>query len=405
MRAEVHVLTLSATPIPRTLQMALTGVRDMSIIATPPVDRLAVRTFVLPFDGVVIREAILRERFRGGQTFYVVPRLADIDGLIERLKSLIPEITTAVAHGQMSPTALEDVMNAFADGKYDVLLSTNIIESGLDMPRVNTIVIHRADMFGLSQLYQLRGRVGRAKQRGYAYLTLPSENKPTAAAMKRLDVMQTLDSLGAGFSLASHDLDIRGAGNLLGDEQSGHIKEVGVELYQNLLEEAVTAARAGAANEKTAEQSQEWSPQINTGAAVLIPDTYVKDLGARMSLYRRIATLSDRAEIDAFAAELIDRFGELPAEVENLLDVVSIKVLCRISNIEKVDAGPKGATVSLRNNIFPNPGGLVDFIARSSGTAKLRPDQKIVFIRPWETPQERIKGLQSLLTQIAKIAA
>ena len=405
MRAEVHVLTLSATPIPRTLQMALTGVRNMSIIATPPVDRLAVRTFVLPFDGVVIREAILRERFRGGQTFYVVPRLADIDGLIERLKSLIPEITTAVAHGQMSPTALEDVMNAFADGKYDVLLSTNIIESGLDMPRVNTIVIHRADMFGLSQLYQLRGRVGRAKQRGYAYLTLPSENKPTAAAMKRLDVMQTLDSLGAGFSLASHDLDIRGAGNLLGDEQSGHIKEVGVELYQNLLEEAVTAARAGAANEKTAEQSQEWSPQINTGAAVLIPDTYVKDLGARMSLYRRIATLSDRAEIDAFAAELIDRFGELPAEVENLLDVVSIKVLCRISNIEKVDAGPKGATVSLRNNIFPNPGGLVDFIARSSGTAKLRPDQKIVFIRPWETPQERIKGLQSLLTQIAKIAA
>ncbi len=405
LRAEVHVLTLSATPIPRTLQMALTGVRDMTIIATPPVDRLAVRTFVLPFDGVVIREAILRERFRGGQTFYVVPRLADIDGVIERLKSLIPEISTAVAHGQMSPTQLEDVMNAFADGKFDVLLSTNIIESGLDMPQVNTIIIHRADMFGLSQLYQLRGRVGRAKSRGYAYLTLPSERKPTPAAMKRLDVMQTLDSLGAGFALASHDLDIRGAGNLLGDEQSGHIKEVGVELYQHLLEEAVAAARAGAADEIAATQSQEWSPQINTGAAVLIPDTYVKDLGARMSLYRRIATLGDRAEIDAFAAELIDRFGDLPAEVENLLDIVSIKVLCRIANIEKVDAGPKGATVSLRNNVFPNPGGLVDFIGRSSGTAKLRPDQKIVFIRPWETPQERIKGLQALLGQIAKLAA
>jgi len=405
LRAEVHVLTLSATPIPRTLQMALTGVRDMSIIATPPVDRLAVRTFVLPFDGVVIREAILRERFRGGQTFYVVPRLADIDGVVERLKALIPEITTAVAHGQMSPTQLEDVMTAFAEGKFDVLLSTNIIESGLDMPKVNTIIIHRADMFGLSQLYQLRGRVGRAKQRGYAYLTLPSERKPTAAAMKRLDVMQTLDSLGAGFSLASHDLDIRGAGNLLGDEQSGHIKEVGVELYQHLLEEAVAAARAQAADESAAAPSQEWSPQINTGAAVLIPDTYVKDLGARMALYRRIATLADRAEIDAFAAELIDRFGPLPAEVENLLDIVGIKVLCRIANIEKVDAGPKGATVALRNNIFPNPGGLVDFIARSSGAAKLRPDQKIVFIRPWETPQERIKGLQSLLTQIAKLAA
>jgi transcription-repair coupling factor (superfamily II helicase) len=405
LRAEVHVLTLSATPIPRTLQMALTGVRDMSIIATPPVDRLAVRTFVLPFDGVVIREAILRERFRGGQTFYVVPRLADIDGVIERLKSLIPEITTAVAHGQMSPTQLEDVMTAFAEGKFDVLLSTNIIESGLDMPRVNTIIIHRADMFGLSQLYQLRGRVGRGKQRGYAYLTLPPERKPTAAAMKRLDVMQTLDSLGAGFSLASHDLDIRGAGNLLGDEQSGHIKEVGVELYQHLLEEAVAAARASAADEKAVALSDEWSPQINTGAAVLIPDSYVKDLGARMALYRRIASLTDRAEIDAFAAELIDRFGPLPVEAENLLDIVSIKVLCRKANIEKVDAGPKGATVALRNNIFPNPGGLVDFIAKSAGTAKLRPDQKIVFIRPWETPQERIKGLQALLSQIARIAA
>jgi transcription-repair coupling factor (superfamily II helicase) len=216
--------------------------------------------------------------------------------------------------------------------------------------------------------------------------------------------MQTLDSLGAGFSLASHDLDIRGAGNLLGDEQSGHIKEVGVELYQHLLEEAVAAARAGAAPDAAA-PSHEWSPQISTGAAVLIPDSYVKDLGARMALYRRIAALNDRAEIDAFAAELIDRFGPLPAEVENLLDVVNIKVLCRQANIEKVDAGPKGATVSLRNNFFPNPGKLIDYIARSAGTAKLRPDQKIVFIRPWETPQARIKGLQSLLSEIARLAA
>ncbi|MDX2144181.1 MAG: transcription-repair coupling factor [Rhodospirillaceae bacterium] len=404
LRAEVHVLTLTATPIPRTLQMALTGVRDMSIIATPPVDRLAVRTFVLPFDPVVIREAILRERFRGGQTFYVVPRLADIDDVAARLKKLIPEITCAVAHGQLRPAQLEDVMAAFAENKFDVLLSTNIIESGLDMPRVNTIIIHRADMFGLSQLYQLRGRVGRAKVRGYAYLTLPPDRKPTAAAIKRLDVMQTLDSLGAGFSLASHDLDIRGAGNLLGDEQSGHIKEVGVELYQHLLEEAVAAAREGAV-EETARRDQDWSPQINTGAPVLIPDTYVKDLGARMSLYRRIATLADRAEIDAFAAELIDRFGPLPVEVENLLDVVHIKVLCRAAHVEKVDAGPKGAVVALRNNTFPNPGGLVDLIARSAGTAKLRPDQRIVFTRVWDTPQARVKGLQTLMTQIAALAA
>ncbi|MBY0512236.1 MAG: transcription-repair coupling factor [Rhodospirillaceae bacterium] len=402
-KSEVHVLTLTATPIPRTLQMALTGVREMSLIATPPVDRLAVRTFVLPFDPVVIREAILRERFRGGQTFYVCPRIADIDGVAERLRKLVPEVKYAIAHGQMRPTVLEDVMTSFADGKFDVLLSTNIIESGIDMPQVNTIIIHRADMLGLSQLYQLRGRVGRGKSRGYAYLTLPPDRKPTITAEKRLDVMQTLDSLGAGFTLASHDLDIRGAGNLLGDEQSGHIKEVGVELYQHLLEEAVAAARAGE-TEDSAPAADEWSPQINTGAPVLIPDTYVKDLGIRLSLYRRIGSLKDRGEIDAFAAELIDRFGPLPPEVENLLDVVGIKALCRLANVEKVDAGPKGAVVSLRHNTFPNPMGLVDFIGKQAGTLKLRPDHKLVFVRPWDTPNARVKGLQAVLQQMAKLA-
>jgi transcription-repair coupling factor (superfamily II helicase) len=371
----------------------------MSIIATPPVDRLAVRTFVLPFDPVVIREAILRERFRGGQTFYVCPRLTDIDDVADQLRKIVPEVTYAVAHGQLSPTQLEDVMTAFADGKFDVLLSTNIIESGLDMPKVNTLIVHRADMFGLSQLYQIRGRVGRGKTRGYAYLTLQANRKPTANAQKRLDVMQTLDSLGAGFNLASHDLDIRGAGNLLGEEQSGHIKEVGVELYQHLLEEAVAAARTGA-TEKGAVIAEEWSPQINTGAPVLIPEDYVKDLGTRLALYRRIGDFKDRAEIDSFAVELVDRFGPLPPEAENLLDVVNIKVLCRKANIEKVDAGPKGAVIALRNNTFANPGALVNFIAASAGTVKLRPDQKMVFTRPWETPSSRVKGLQTILTMI-----
>jgi transcription-repair coupling factor (superfamily II helicase) len=217
--------------------------------------------------------------------------------------------------------------------------------------------------------------------------------------------MQTLDSLGAGFSLASHDLDIRGAGNLLGDEQSGHIKEVGVELYQHLLEEAVAAARAGVSAEAAELAAKnEWSPTINTGAPVLIPEGYVKDLGARLSLYRRIAEFTDRAEIDGFAAELIDRFGPLPPEVENLLDVVNIKVLCRIANVEKVDAGPKGAVVALRNSEFPNPGGLVDFISKQAGTVKLRPDQKIVFIRTWDTPSARVKGLQTMLTEMARLA-
>ncbi len=400
LKTDVHVLTLTATPIPRTLQLALTGVREMSVIATPPVDRLAVRTFVLPFDGVVIREAILREKYRGGQIFYVCPRLADIDRVKERLESLVPEVKAAVAHGRMGPAELEAVMTAFADGAYDVLLSTNIVESGLDMPRVNTIVLHRADMFGLSQLYQLRGRVGRGKARGYAYLTLPPSQTLSKASEKRLQVMQTLDGLGAGFTLASHDLDIRGAGNLLGDEQSGHIKEVGIELYQTLLEEAVAAAKGGLAEEA----AEEWSPQISLGTPVLIPETYVADLSIRLSLYRRIGTLIDRDEIDALAAELIDRFGKLPQEVENLLEIVAIKGLCRRAGVEKVDAGPKGAVITFRNNQFANPAGLVQFIGKQLGTVKLRPDHKLVFGRAWDEPPQRIKGVQTLMEGLAKLA-
>ncbi len=401
LRADVHVLTLTATPIPRTLQLALTGVREMSIIATPPVDRLAVRTFVLPFDPVVVREAILRERYRGGQCFYVCPRLNDIDQVMDRLKALVPEVRAVVAHGQMAATRLEEVMTAFAEGEYDVLVATNIVESGLDMPRVNTIIIHRADMFGLAQLYQLRGRVGRSRARGYAYLTLPPGRTLTKAAEKRLDVMQTLDTLGAGFTLASHDLDIRGAGNLLGDEQSGHIKEVGIELYQQLLEEAVAAAREGQGLD---EGASEWSPQIQLGTPILIPDSYVKDLNLRLGLYRRIAGLADEAEVEDMAGEMIDRFGPLPPEVENLLKVVTIKVHCRMANAEKVDAGPKGAVIAFRNNEFPNPAGLVRFISQQVASVKLRPDHKLVVRRDWEVAPKRIEGLGSLMKTLSKIA-
>ncbi|TAD87644.1 MAG: transcription-repair coupling factor [Alphaproteobacteria bacterium] len=399
LRADVHVLTLTATPIPRTLQMALSGVRDMSIIATPPVDRLAVRTFVLPYDPVVIREAILREHFRGGQTYYVCPRIEDLDKLAERIRKLVPEVTMTMAHGRMAATQLEDVMTAFTDGKFDILLSTNIVESGLDIPTANTMIIHRADMFGLAQLYQLRGRVGRSKTRGYAFLTLPADRVLNEQAQKRLDVMQTLDQLGAGFQLASHDMDIRGAGNLLGDEQSGHIKEVGVELYQHMLEEAVQAARTGVLDAPIAEE--QWSPAIAIGMPVLIPEAYVPDLTVRLGLYRRAADLVDRAEVDAFAAELIDRFGPLPAEVDNLLRILQIKRLCRTAGVEKVDAGPKGAVVSFRGNRFANPPGLVQFLQRQSGTAKLRPDQKLVFVRPWETAADRVDGVHRLLEQLA----
>jgi transcription-repair coupling factor (superfamily II helicase) len=401
LKADVHVLTLTATPIPRTLQLALSGVREMSLIATPPVDRLAVRTFVMPYDPVTVREAIMRERDRGGQIFYVVPRIADLDEVRERLRESVPEIKYAVAHGRMAPSELEDVMTAFDERAFDLLLSTNIIESGLDIPSANTMVVHRADMFGLAQLYQLRGRIGRSKLRGYAYLTLPEKKKLAPTAQRRLEVMQTLDTLGAGFQLASHDLDIRGAGNLLGDEQSGHIREVGIELYQNMLEEAVAAARTDGSEEAARE---EWSPQITIGTPVLIPDNYVPDLGVRLGLYRRIAGLADRREIDGFAAELIDRFGTLPTEVENLLEIIAIKRYCREAGIEKLEAGPKGAVISLRDNRFANPAGLVDLIQRNAGTLKLRPDHKILYQRNWDDAKIRLTGAAKLVQALAKIA-
>ncbi|KIZ46480.1 transcription-repair coupling factor, partial [Rhodopseudomonas palustris] len=274
LRAQVHVLTLSATPIPRTLQLALSGVRELSIIASPPVDRLAVRTFIAPHDPLMIREALLRERYRGGQAFYVVPRIEDLAGVKDFLDKHVPEMKVAVAHGQMPPTVIEDIMTAFYDGKYDVLLSTTIVESGLDIPSANTLIVHRADMFGLAQLYQLRGRVGRSKLRAYALFTLPAQQKVTAQAERRLKVLQSLETLGAGFQLASHDLDIRGAGNLLGEEQSGHIKEVGFELYQSMLEEAILNLKAGVV-EPVADR---WSPQITIGMPVLIPEDFVADL-------------------------------------------------------------------------------------------------------------------------------
>jgi len=400
LRAEVHVLTLTATPIPRTLQLALTGVRELSIIASPPVDRLAVRTFVSPFDPLIVREALLRERYRGGQAFYVAPRIEDLAEVKEYLVKNIPEARVAVAHGQMAATTLDDIMSAFYDGKFDVLLSTTIIESGLDIPTANTLIVHRADRFGLSQLYQLRGRVGRSKTRAYSLFTLPPGRKITPQAEQRLKVLQSLDTLGAGFQLASHDLDIRGAGNLLGEEQSGHIKEVGVELYQQMLEEAVLSLKAGIA-EPVADR---WSPQITIGTPVLIPEDYVSDLSVRLALYRRLSEIEEEREIDAFGAELADRFGKLPAEVRHLLDIVAIKALCRRANVEKIDAGPKGAVLSFRDNTFANPDGLVGYIREQGKDARVRPDMKVVFFDDWERPENRLKGATQILRRLVAIA-
>jgi transcription-repair coupling factor (superfamily II helicase) len=359
---------------------------------------MAVRTFISPFDALVIRETLLRERYRGGQSFYVCPRIADLKEIHDFLSHDVPELKVAVAHGQMPPGELDDIMNAFYEGQYDVLLSTTIVESGLDIPTANTMIIHRADMFGLAQLYQLRGRVGRSKLRAFALFTLPANKVLTGGAERRLKVLQSLDTLGAGFQLASHDLDIRGAGNMLGEEQSGHIKEVGFELYQQMLEEAVAEQRG-----QIVEDAGQWSPLIAVGAAIMIPEDYVSDLQLRLALYRRLADLSDIADIDAFGAELIDRFGPLPDEVQHLLKIVYIKVLCRAANVEKLDAGPKGVVIQFRKKEFANPAALIKYIGEQGSLAKIRPDQGVVFMRDWPTPDKRLAGAAVIMTQLARM--
>ncbi|HSF13649.1 MAG TPA: TRCF domain-containing protein, partial [Erythrobacter sp.] len=410
LRADVHVLTLTATPIPRTLQMAMSGLRELSTIQTPPVDRLAVRTYVMEWDDMVIREALLREHHRGGQSFIVVPRISDMADVEEWLRENAPEIKSVSAHGQMSPSEVEERMGAFYDRKYDVLLSTTIVESGLDIPSANTIIIHRADRFGLAQLYQLRGRVGRAKLRAYAYLTHEAGVALSEVAQKRLKVLGDLDSLGAGFQLASHDLDIRGAGNLLGDEQSGHIREVGFELYQAMLEEAILAAKAGEMG--LAPARDKLTPQITVDAPIMIPEDYVPDLAVRMALYRRLNQAEGQNEIESLAAEMIDRFGDLPQPTKNLIRLIEIKHQAIGANIAKIDVGARGTLVGFHQDDFPDPAGLIAYVARlnegGKDTAKLRPDMKLVINRAWGDPLSRLNGLFQLtkgLSGIVKKAA
>ena len=401
LRADVHMLTLTATPIPRTLQMAMTGLRELSTIQTPPVDRLAVRTYVMEWDDMVMREALLREHHRGGQSFIVVPRVSDMEGISDWLHENVPEVKFVAAHGQMSAGEIEERMSAFYEGKYDVLLATTIVESGLDLPSANTIIIHRADIFGLAQLYQLRGRVGRSKLRAYAYLTYEKDVALSEVAEKRLKVLGDLDSLGAGFQLASHDLDIRGAGNLLGDEQSGHIREVGFDLYQSMLEDAILAAKAG---ELGLEAKRETvSPQITVDAPIMIPEDYVPDLAVRMALYRRLNDAENQGEIEALAVEMIDRFGPLPSATENLVRLIQIKLQAIEANIAKIDVGAAGTLVTFHNDDFPDGPGLVAYVDRLKGTAKLRPDMKLVISRAWNSPESRLNGLFQLTKGLSSV--
>jgi transcription-repair coupling factor (superfamily II helicase) len=402
LKTDVHMLTLTATPIPRTLQMAMSGLRELSVIQTPPVDRLAVRTYVMPWDPVVLREALLREHYRGGQSFFVVPRIADLGEIEDYLREVVPEVKFVTAHGQMSAGQVEERMSAFYEKRYDVLLSTTIVESGLDIPSANTMIIHRAERFGLAQLYQLRGRVGRSKTRAYAYLTTPPNRALTETAEKRLKVLGDLDSLGAGFQLASHDLDIRGAGNLVGDEQSGHIKEVGFELYQAMLEDAIIAAKADAGG--LARPRDSFSPQITIDAPISIPEDYVPDLSVRMALYRRLNDLDEAADIESFAAEMTDRFGTIPAPTKNLLRLIEIKQNALIAGVARIEVGARGTLVSFQNDTPPDVPGLLRYVEKLGEVAKLRPDSKLVINRIWHDPDSRLNGCVQLSKGLAGIA-
>ena len=390
----VHVLTLTATPIPRTLQMSLSGIRKMSVIMTPPISRLAVQAAVIPFDEVIVKETVERELLRHGQAFYVVPRIANLASKATLLKELIPAIRIQTVHGQMAPRQIEKIMADFLNQKFDILLSTTIVESGLDMPRVNTIIIDEADRYGLAQLYQLRGRVGRSSLKGFCCLTYPADKVLTETAQKRLLVMESLETLGAGFKLAEYDLDIRGAGNLLGDAQSGHIREVGVELYQKMLADAI----AELVDEKT--ETLTFTPQINMGIPVFIPEEYISDLSLRLSMYRRIADIKSEEQLSKLKVELVDRFGNIPEETKNLLKLIELKNLCIKTGVEKLDVGEKGLILSFFGNTFKGADKLIAFMQQQVGTVRIRPDQKLVLFRMLKTKQDKFKAAKFLLDKL-----
>ncbi|MCP5404643.1 MAG: transcription-repair coupling factor [Pseudomonadaceae bacterium] len=380
LRAEVDILTLTATPIPRTLQMAVGGVRQLSLITTPPMDRQAVATFVLPWDNKTIAEALKRELTRGGQAYVVAPHIEDLPALADSLHALLPDLRLGIAHGQMPEGELEDVMGAFYEGKLSVLLATTIIESGLDVPRANTLIVYRADRFGLAQLYQLRGRVGRSSKRAFAYFVLPEGNL-TGEAAKRLTILQRLTDLGAGFMLASYDMDLRGFGNLLGKQQSGNIRDIGFELYNKMLREAVAERRSKSQVQRSKGGDVEsamptgGSVSLKLGVSYLIPESFMPDENQRLQMYRRIATLEDAEGLEDMRAELSDRYGQLPAEVESLLAVMRLKRRAEALNISKLEVGEKGVLVAFGGGRFANPQGLMKHIMAHAGVIAVRQEK------------------------------
>ena len=374
LKSNVHILSLTATPIPRTLQMSLVGLRDLSIISTAPVNRQTIKTEVISFDEETIKSAIEFENSRGGQVYYVCPRVKQLDEIEHYLKREMPNVSYKIAHGQMSPKSLEGVMVDFYNGEFKILLCTTIVESGLDLRKTNTMIIHNADKFGLSQLYQLRGRIGRANIEAYCYYTVSDFNSITDTANQRLNLLKKLDSRGSSFNLASHDLEIRGSGNIIGDQQSGHVREIGLELYHKLLKEKIIELRSDFHS-----LDAEWSPQINLGLNVLIPENYMPNLNTRLYFYRKLAYLNNIGELREIKSEMLERFGSVPDEVLHLIKITELRILCKNLSIEKFDLGSRGLTIKFRNNEFNKTEKLVELISRKKYDLKLRSDQTLVY--------------------------
>jgi transcription-repair coupling factor (superfamily II helicase) len=401
LKGGAHMMTLSATPIPRTLQMAMTGIKDLSIIATPPPNRLPVKITACSFSREAIKGAIENELSSGGQVFFVTPRIEYLDSLHELVTSLLPDVRIAKVHGQTSD--LDRILQEFCghkDGhKIDILISTNIIDSGIDIPNANTILIHRFDLFGLSQLYQLCGRVGRSNKQAHAYLLIEDGAELSERAQKRLDVILNSTGLASGFALAWHDLDIRGAGNLLGKEQAGHIKDLGTELYQSMLEEAIMMLKSG-------KMSRDFDPQINLGIPTLIPRGYIADSNLRLSFYRKIGGLDGIDGMESMRMELFERFGRIPEETQSLLSLTELKIICRQIGIDRLDVGGGGLTFSFAEGKPDNPSLLLEalnsgFVRSNSGAGRIRKDGKVVITKSWRSLRERQDDVRMILLHMA----
>ncbi|HEY0942696.1 MAG TPA: transcription-repair coupling factor [Steroidobacter sp.] len=400
LRAEVDVLTLTATPIPRTLNMAMGGLRELSLITTPPVSRLSIKTFVSQWDTATIREACLRELRRGGQIYFLHNSVDTIEKTARTLAELVPEARIAVGHGQMRERELEQVMLDFYHQRTNLLVCTTIVESGIDVPSANTIIIDRADKLGLAQLHQLRGRVGRSHHQAYAYLMTPPRNLMTADAVKRLEAIESLEDLGAGFTLATHDLEIRGAGELLGEEQSGQIQEIGYALYMEMLERAVNALKSGKVPQL--DEPMHQGPEVDLHLPALLPDEYLPDVHLRLVLYKRIAAAKTNEELRELQVEMIDRFGLLPPPAKNLFRIAEFKQAARNLGLRKIDVGPGGGSVTFESDTKVEPGALIRYVQRNSRTHRLEGGNKLRFTTNLEQEELRFTAVEQLLSELSK---